>query len=91
MTQVVEEHFPDRKAEIRELYLSSPEFRALCHDFGVCVQKIEQFTNSDGLSSDFTNQRREQFCELAEELEAEIVELLNAGTNTRKPRKTNHE
>ena len=76
MTRFVRERFPDRQAEILALYLRDPEFRCLCHDFGVCVEEIERLMGS--AASEGTNQRIEQFRELQNELEADIVEWLNS-------------
>ena len=82
MARLVQERFPDREAEIHALYLSSPEFRALCHDFGVCVENIEQLSNSDDFPSESAQQRLDKVRELESELEAEIVEQLNAALTT---------
>ena len=81
MARFVRERFPDREAEILALYLRSQEFRALCHDFGVCIDEIERLNDLNELNefkSESTNQRLEQFRELGSELEADIVEQLNA-------------
>ena len=76
MTRFVRERFPDRQAEILGLYLGDPEFRGLCHDFGVCVEEIERMTGS--AASEDTKQRIEQFRQLQRELEADIVERLDS-------------
>ena len=76
MTRFVRERFPDRQAEILGLYLRDPEFRGLCHDFGVCVEEIERLRGS--AASEGTSQRLEQLRELQNELEADIVERLNS-------------
>ena len=76
MTHFVRERFPDRQAEIHGLYLCDPEFRGLCHDYGVCVEEIEMLTES--AASEGTKERIEQYRELQSELEADIVERLNS-------------
>ncbi len=73
MTRFVRERFPDRQAEILGLYLRDPDFRGLCHDFGVCVEEIERLKGS--AASEGTNQRIEQ---LRDELEADMVERLDS-------------
>ena len=76
MTRLSRARFPDLQAEIRDVYLRNPEFRGLCHDFGVCVEEIERLRGS--AASEGTNQRLEQLRELQNELEADIVERLNS-------------
>ena len=78
MTQAVQARFPEREAEIRALYLSSHEFRSLCHDFGVCSDEIKRLSGLNDFRSESTAQRLEQYRELERELEAEIVEQLHA-------------
>ena len=77
MTQSVQARFPRRQAEIHALYLRSREFRSLCHDFGLCLEEIEQLNDSNDLAAESKSQRLEQYRELERELEAEIVEELN--------------
>ena len=76
MTRFVRERFPERQADVLSLYLRDPEFRELCHDFGVCVEEIERVANSSPSQS--AHQRTEQLQELLHELEADITECLNS-------------
>ena len=82
MARFTREYFPDRAGEIDALYLSSLEFRELCHDFGFCGERISELENSDDVTSESAKQRIEQLRELQRELEAEIIEQLNAGLTT---------
>ena len=76
MTRFVRERFPDRQTEVLGLYLRDPQFRELCHDFGVCAEEIERLVNSS--ASEGASQRIEQLRELQEELEADIAERLDS-------------
>ena len=76
MTRFVRERFPDRQTEVLGLYLRDPEFRELCHDFGVCAEEIERLAGSS--ASEGARQRTEQLKELQDELEADIAERLNS-------------
>lgn len=76
MTRYVRDRFPNRQSEVLGLYLRDPEFRELCHDFGVCAEEIKRLAGS--LPAEGTNQRVEQLQELENELEADILERLNS-------------
>jgi hypothetical protein len=74
MSRQTQEQFPDRSAEIADLYLRDAAFRELCHDHAVCMEMLR----SSGLSSASSQQRESLLRELQSDLEQEIVESLDA-------------
>jgi hypothetical protein len=40
--QVVE-HFPERRAMVRRLYLKDEQFRSICEDFGLSTDSLRRF------------------------------------------------
>ena len=79
MSRHVRERFPDYGARINNLYESDHEFRALCHDYGVCIEQLGSAKNSqDGQNIAL---RVEQLLELQADLESDIAEYLMAHHN----------
>ena len=75
MSTYVRQRFPDSAVQIEHLYEWDHEFRALCHDYGVCVEELRKEGTSP-VARD-SAQRLEQLRELRAELEADIAEYLN--------------
>ena len=83
MARFIQQHFPECSVEIEALYLNSLEFREICHDFGVCLEKIERLKTSEDITSASVKQRLEQLSELHHELELEIIDQLQSDITTR--------
>ena len=72
---LVVQRFPNRKESVRKLFRESESFRSLCDDFSSCSEALERWNRS---SSPEVPQLREEYKDLLQELEKEIVECLRA-------------
>ena len=73
---VIKSKFPKQSGRIDELYDNNEDFRALCSDYLLCVQNLQQFQR------EFGEKKRsiKVFKETREELEKELSHfLLNEG------------
>ncbi|MGO4440141.1 hypothetical protein [Rhizobium sp. RAF56] len=69
--------WPDRELSIRRLFTQSPEFRAVCEDYGEALGAFQhwQAAGSDG--------KAEEYRSLAAEIEAEIMRMLDHSAGCR--------
>ena len=73
MTRLVQDRFPEQSQEIAFLYGIDPEFRALCHDYGVCVAELKRVRSS----VQFTAKQIEVAQDLKHDLELDIMKYLS--------------
>jgi len=67
--------FPDRAARLRQLYPADDEFRAICEDYGDALRALAHWSHAD---QSFAAARVEEYREIAQELEAEVLAALDA-------------
>lgn len=65
--------FPARRQTIKELALADETFRSLCADFAAAETSLRRFAEGSFASED----RRNEYARLVNELSAEIVEALD--------------
>ena len=65
--------FPHRKAALRQLFKENDSFQTLCEDYWKCAEALRHWNQS---ASEEAVVRREEYAELLQDLEAEILENL---------------
>ena len=71
----VMERFPNRKDAIKRLFRESETFQSMCEDYRECTQALRYWRQS---VSEEASIRMEEYAKLAGDLEAEIIQNLNA-------------
>ena len=71
---LVMQRFPNKKDELRHMYLTSQTFQAFCDDYHKCTNALEYWTRSDHEEAE---KRSREYRELRENLESEIMEIIN--------------
>ena len=67
----VMERFPSHRETIKQLFRNNPSFQTLCSDYHRCSKALQFWKKSDLCE---TPQRQEEYENLLQELEAEILE-----------------
>ena len=68
------EKFPDHKKAVGSLYRESESFQTLCEDYQICAAALRRWSDS---ASEEAPARREEYAELFQDLEAEILQCLD--------------
>ena len=68
------DHFPENREMIRRLFVINPDFQALCEDFNQCLKALNYWSKTDRTDAPG---RRQEYLELKNELELEIIQFLN--------------
>ena len=71
---IILERFPESRGKITKLFASSPDFQVLCDDLRQCREAL-QYWNRSGKPDALA--RRQEYQELHQELENEIIRFLN--------------
>jgi len=66
--------FPEHKDVLKELYLISASFQSMCEDYQACIEALSHWNNMD---SENAMARRNEYGELIQSLESEIMGCLN--------------
>ena len=73
---LVMNRFPDRKNTLRQLYRSSEFFESLCLNYQKCSDALVYWGKSESKQA---TDRHEEYSELLQELELEIIQILENG------------
>jgi hypothetical protein len=78
------QRFPTRELEVHRLYVQDEEFRAVCDDYEEALRVLRHWQFVERNVS-----RAEEYRQIAAELEAEILALLDAASVASAPRDDN--
>jgi hypothetical protein len=73
---LVMNRFPDKRNALRQLYRSSESFESLCLNYQKCSDAIAYWGKSE---SQQASDRHQEYSELLQELELEIIQSLETG------------
>ena len=68
------ERFPDRKDTVKQLFKENETFQSVCEDYLKCAEALRHWSQS---ASEEASVRREEYAELLQDLEAEILQCLD--------------
>ncbi len=74
---LVLQRFPDRQKAVRHIYRTSKSFQAICHNYQKCSEALHYWAESG--HEEAPNRYRE-YSALLHELESEIIQSLENGT-----------
>lgn len=70
----VVKRFPDHKANLLQLFRENRNFKIICDDYRRCSEALEAWRQS---TTETASARRQEYADLLQELELEIIDLLN--------------
>jgi hypothetical protein len=73
---LVMNRFPDRRNALRQLYRSSESFESLCLNYQKCSDALAYWGKSESAQA---SDRHQEYSELLQELELEIIQSLENG------------
>jgi 5'-deoxynucleotidase YfbR-like HD superfamily hydrolase len=71
---IVIKRFPDHKKTLKRLFRESEIFQSICEDYVKCADALNYWNQSD---SEEAAARREEYDNLLQNLELEILQILN--------------
>ncbi|MBC2710438.1 MAG: hypothetical protein HGJ94_05405 [Desulfosarcina sp.] len=79
----VVKRFPDHKANLLQLSRENRNFKIICDDYRRCSEALKKWRQS---ASETASARSQEYADLLQELELEIIELLNETDEKKFPR-----
>ena len=65
---------PEHKDAIRQLFRKNENFQTICDDYRQCAEALDRW---NGSTSEVAPARRNEYAELLQDLESEILQTLN--------------